>query len=480
MRTLLLFSSFLFVFFLSATALPAANTKAYTLVADFTAGSPSGDLRAEVTACSFSDREEQGGATHLEFTKRGESVLRARFVHRGGSEPCRVTLRVVHKATVAGQCPVDLSCNGRSVVQGFSPRETAWHLQSWDLSSFVQDGRNEVELRLGQAPKMYWLRRLEVAGPSDALFPEDGPVGPGGQWTAMLRDARRALDEGRRFASQNRPDDARRALREAVALGDRLAAGADKAELRRQGADLARQARFELQQLGGGAGGELFDAAFRYCTGYTGLQLEREEGRRVAAEIAAQGPGALDRFKAIYAYAAGYTGLQLPKAEAVPFSLKGLPMGEDFLPLFKRNHAYAAGYTGLQLPKAEAISLARELCFHGEDGLNRFKTLYAYAAGYTGLQLPKADATDFALRGLAGPDDFLPCFKASYAYAAGYTGLQLPKDRALALAHRIALFGPRGLEQFKKDYAYAAGYTGMQLPKDEAIRHALERLEGSF
>lgn len=475
-----LIPSLLLTLLLATPPLQARGTKAYTLVADFTSGVARGELNARIDGCTFSQREESQGAYHLEFAKRGQSRLGTTFTCRSGSEACRVRLRIVHKATVSGQCPIDVRCNDRSVVQAWSPTDTAWHISSWDLSPLLHEGRNEIVLTLGQAPKMYWLRRLEVAGPSDALFPADGPIGPGGQWLAMLRDARRALDEGRRFAGQNQLERARQALQRAVALADRVASGATQAGLRQEASDLARQARFEVQQLAGGDGGALFDAAFRYCTGYTGLQLDKEQGQHLAHRIAAAGPTGLERFKALYGYAVGYTGLQLPKDEAIAFATKGLPADETFLSVFKTNYAYAVGYTGLQLPKPEAIELARDLSFFGTDALPRFKALYAYAAGYTGLQLPKIEAIAFARRALAGPSDYLDSFKTTYAYAVGYTGLQLPKERALDLAHRIALFGPRGLEQFKKDYAHAVGYTGMQLPKDEAIRFALERLEGNF
>ena len=247
-----------------------STTKAYSLTADYTSGSKRGDLRCRSEACRLSTREESYGVHHVEMFKRGESRVISGFGYRPGFFGSRVELRLYHKATVRGRCPITVTVNGSTVVYDWSPRRTSWHTTSWNIGSYLREGANEVEVRLGQAPKMYWLKRIEVSASADCLFRDAGHhVGPGpgpdygSDYRRMYDEARRAYDDGVQFARRHETQRARSAFDASIGKCRRIERGTHDHRLRRQAEDLRRQAERELSGLDYYAGDERYRRIFR-------------------------------------------------------------------------------------------------------------------------------------------------------------------------------------------------------------------------
>lgn len=249
----------------------ARTTKAYSLTADYSSGSKRGDLRSRSVACRISDREESYGQYHVEMTKRGESAVTCGFGYRRGYYGSNVELRLYHKATVPDRCPISITVNGSTVVYDWSPRSTNWHTTSWNVASYLREGANEIVVRLGQAPKMYWLKRIEVSAGADCLFRDaDQPIGPGPgpgpdygiDYRRLYDEARRAYDDGVQFARRHDVPRARSAFGASIDKCRRIERGTHDGHLRRRAQDLRIQGERELSQLDHFAGDERWRRVF--------------------------------------------------------------------------------------------------------------------------------------------------------------------------------------------------------------------------
>lgn len=423
-----------------APAAPSGQTKAYSLAADYVSGAKRGELRCKTEACRVESREEAPGRHHVEMFKRGESSFVCRFGYRpmGGG----VRLRCHHMAPVPGQGQIGIRVNGREVVWDWSPNSRQWHDTEWEIGQYLNGGENTVEIRLAQAPKMYWFKRVEIIGSADCLFRDAAPgPQPGTDWRRLIGEARRALDDGRLFAEKGDHSRARDALNACLSKCQRITSSGAPADVARQADEMARQARYQLQQLGGGSvpGGyddEVFRRAYKFAYSSQGLNMTEAAADNFARRMAnTMDVGGFDRWVAAYRFAYSSQGLDYNSAEAQRFADRMM-----------------------------------------DADLHRFEELYRYAYSSQGLDLTKAQALRWAQEHMNTPPDYLEVFKRAYQYCYSTQGCDLSKDAARDTAQEIARYGRRGLEQFQKDYRYAYGPGGLDMSRSRALRYAMDNL----
>lgn len=425
---------------LTPTAPSASKgTKAYSLLADYVSGAKRGELRCKTEACRIENREEAPGRHHVEMYKRNESSFQCRFGYRpmGGS----VRVRCHHMAPVPGKGQIGVKVNGREVVWNWSPNSRQWHDTEWEIAQYLQPGENTVEIRLAEAPKMYWFKRIEVIGSADCLFRDahSGPQ-PGTDWQRQLSEARRALDDGQLFADKGDHDRARSALNACLAKCKRIEAGAP-APVAREAGDMARQARFRLQQLGGGAtpGGyddEVFRSAYKFAYSSQGLDLNEAGAENFARRM------------------------------ANTMDLRGF---DRWMNAFK----WAYSSQGLDYSRRDAQRFADEMM---DADLRRFQELFRYAYSSQGLDLTKSQSLRWAQDHMHTPPEFLQVFKDAFRFCYGSSGPDLSKAAARDTAQEIARYGSRGLEGFRRDFSYAYGSSGLNMSKARALRYAMDKL----
>jgi len=149
-----------FAFALPLTA-NADDTGTPALYADFSDGPVTGTLNISETG---TDENPYYGGSHRLLANNASSVTASFNLE---DKPAQTILRLEHLTASFGSregySPVDIIVNNQIAAQDFSPQAMNYVWSTFDISQLVQQGENEIVIRLGNARTHYWIKRMEIA-----------------------------------------------------------------------------------------------------------------------------------------------------------------------------------------------------------------------------------------------------------------------------------------------------------------------------
>jgi hypothetical protein len=148
----------------SVFALPftahAEDARTPELYADFSHGAARGTL--EITEHATDANPYYGGSHRL--LSNDNSSIKATFDL--DEAPEHATLRLEHltasQGSREGYSPINIYVNEQVAVENFSPQAMNYVWNEFDIGQYLQQGENEVVIRLGNARTHYWIKRMEI------------------------------------------------------------------------------------------------------------------------------------------------------------------------------------------------------------------------------------------------------------------------------------------------------------------------------
>lgn len=130
------------------------------LYADFSNGKVSGNLQVDEVG---TDQNPYYGGSHRLLINNYSRVTASFSLE---TMPTSTVLKIEHLTSSFGSrpgySPVNIIVNGHTVAENYSPQAMNYIWDTFDISSAVQEGINEVVIELQNAQSHYWLRRIEI------------------------------------------------------------------------------------------------------------------------------------------------------------------------------------------------------------------------------------------------------------------------------------------------------------------------------